>query len=406
MEFFEFVTPKEALQTIEANIDLKKKTEKINVTKGLDRVVAFDVLAAEDLPAFTKSTMDGYAIQAGDTFGASEQTPQTLDIIGEVEMGVRPNLELKAGQAVEIPTGGMLPDGADAVVMIERVETKADEVKVYTSVSPGANIVRKGSDILQGEVVVSAGHCLRPQDIGALAGLGITEIEAYKKPKVGIISTGNELISLGEELNPSQTRDINTYSLTSLVEELGAIPIQGGIIEDSNKALKQAVDELAPQVDFLLISGGSSVGARDVTYEVLEELGTEDVLIHGIAIKPGKPTLFTMLDELPVYGLPGHPVSVMVTFNKFVAPYINQKMGVIKPPSTVKAEFSQNISSDPGREDYLRVTVEKENNNLIARPVRGESSLIMTMVEADGLVRVPLSREGLTAGEEVKVELF
>lgn len=406
MDFFELVTPKEAHQIIEANIELKKKTERIRVTEGLDRVAACDILTAEDLPAFTKSTMDGYAVQAEDTFGASEEQPQTLEVIGEVEMGVKPELKLGAGQAVEIPTGGMIPDGADSVVMVEKTEAKADKVRVYTSVSPGANIVQKGSDILQGETVVSAGHRLRPQDVGALAGLGIAEIEVYKKPKVGIISTGNELISLNDELKPGQTRDINTYSLTSLVEKVGAIPVQGGIIEDNAVALKQALVELTDEVDFLVISGGSSVGAKDVTYNVLEEVGTTDVLLHGIAIKPGKPTLFTMLDKLPIYGLPGHPVSVMVTFKKFVAPYIKRQMGIEELPSTVKAEFGQNISSDPGREDYLRVTLEEREAGLVAKPVCGESSLIMTMVEADGLVRVPLSREGLTAGEEVEVELF
>ena len=408
MEFFELITSVEARQIIEDNISSLQSNskEKIHITQALDRVTAENVMAPESLPAFTKSVMDGYAVKAEDTFGASEEKPQTLELIGEVRMGIEPIMKLEKGEAAKIPTGGMLSSGADAVVMVEDTLLEGERVQIFKPVSPGQNIVSKGSDIEAGQQLLPRNHQLRPQDIGALAGVGVEEILVYKKTKVGVISTGDELIPLENDLKLGQTRDINTYSLGSLIEELGAITVEGKIVEDEFASLKVAVESLVTEVDFLVISGGSSVGTRDVTYEVLDEIGDDGVLIHGVAVKPGKPTIFTMIDDVPVYGLPGHPVSVMVIFKKFVAPYIKKRMGVKNELNTVKAKFSQNLSSAPGREDYLRVKLEEDETGLVAKPVRGGSSLIMTMVEADGLVKVPLSKEGLVTGEEVEVELL
>ncbi|MCK8824404.1 molybdopterin molybdotransferase MoeA [Fuchsiella alkaliacetigena] len=406
MAFFELITPLKAREIIKSNIKSLQKTEGIKVTEALGRVTAEDILASEDLPAFTKSVMDGYALRAEDSFGASEEKPKTLELVGEVEMGAEPKVTVESGQAVKIPTGGMLPAGAEGVIMIEETALKGDKLTIYNSISPGENIVAQGSDIETGQVVLASEHRLRAQDIGMLAGLGIAEVSVYRRPKVGVISTGNELISLNEERHLGQTRDINTYSLCSLVEELGAIAVPGGIIEDNEESLKEAVINLVDQVDFIVVSGGSSVGVKDVTYTVLNELGDSEVLIHGIAIKPGKPTIFNLVEGVPAYGLPGHPVSAMVVFKKFVAPYIEAVMGGEQEKRHIEAEFSQNLSSDPGREDYIRVKLKKEATGWVAKPVQGESSLMMTMVAADGLVKVPWSKEGLAAGEVVRVELF
>jgi molybdopterin molybdotransferase len=407
MGFLEVITPIDAHQIIEDSIDhlSLRSIEKIEVTQSLDRVTANEVLAPEDLPAFTRSVMDGYALKAEDAFGVSEDKPKSLKIIGSVEMGIKPEMEVKNGEAVKIPTGGMLPLGADGVIMVEDTDFKDDKVKIYNSISPGENIVERGSDVEAGQVVLAEGHKLRSQDIGALAGLGIEEIDVYEKPKVGIISTGDELLPLGEELEPGEIRDINSYSLSSLVSESGGTSISSEIIEDNAESLKSAIERMAPRVDFLLISGGSSVGTKDLTYEVVDELSSEGVLIHGIAVKPGKPTIFAKIDDVAVYGLPGHPVSAMIVFKKFVAPYLKKRIGVNDIPHKIIAEFDQNVSSAPGREDYLRVKLEKREEGFIAKPVRGESSLIMTMVEADGLVKIPLFKEGLSK-EEVEVELF
>ncbi|SJZ34164.1 molybdopterin molybdotransferase MoeA [Selenihalanaerobacter shriftii] len=406
MDFFNLITSIEAHKIIQKKIGIYKAKENIDVTESLNRVLAEDVMAPEDLPAFTKSIMDGYALQGQDTFGVSEEKPQSLELIGKVEMGKEPTVTIESGQAANISTGGMMPSGANAVIMVEDTELKDNRVKIYSSVSPGENIIYKGSDIEAGQRVLPKNHQLRSQDIGALAGLGIKQVEVYKKLKVGIISTGDELIRLDEKLKLGQTRDINTYSLSSLIEQIGAVPVTTRIIKDDYQSLKAAIEKLRNEVDFILISGGSSVGTRDVTYEVLDELGSNGVLIHGVAVKPGKPTIFTMLEDTPIYGLPGHPVSVMVIFKKFVAPYIEEGLGIIDDKIKVKAKFNQNLSSAPGREDYLRVKLKEKDGNLLAIPVRGGSSLIMTMVEADGLVKIPLSREGLSVGEVVEVELF
>jgi len=413
---FEVSTPEEVIKLLKNNLNFKKiiqnNKEVINIKNALHRILSKEIIAPANLPGFNRSTMDGYAIRAEDSFGATESLPSYLKIMGEIKMGDRPDFKINPGEAVKISTGGMLPEGANAVMMVEYTE-KIDDTTIESrrSISPWENVVREDEDLKTGEIILKRGSRLRPQDIGVLAGIGKTNIQIYRKPKIAIISTGNEIIPAEGEPRIGQIRDINSYTLGACIEELGGVPVCRGIIKDEVILLKQEIKKTIKEdkVEAVIISGGSSVGVRDVTLEVLNRLGKPGVLIHGVSVKPGKPTILAIADNRPIFGLPGHPVSAMIIFDLFIRPLISWLQGGqcnYNSAKETEAELTCNMVSDSGREDYIRVFVYEKNKKFYAEPILGKSGLISTMVQASGLIKIGLNIEGLEKGSKVMVRLF
>jgi len=383
--------------------------EKVPVSKAFSRVLARDLTAPRDLPGFRRATMDGYAVMASSTFGASESSPAWLDIVGTILMGDIPDFSIKPGQAAKISTGGMLPEGADSVVMVEHSEL-IDElsVEIYKSVAPLQHVIDTSEDFAGDETVLSKGTFIRPQEEGLAAGLGFREIDAFRIPKVGIISTGDEIIPVEEEPGPGKIRDINSYTLSGFIRESHAIPIRYGIVKDDFSALKKAVEKALKETDMVLLSGGSSVGTRDFTVDVLSALQDTRILVHGMSVSPGKPTILAKAGQKPVWGLPGQVVSAMVVLKIVVIPFLNTLKGLGNQSKTIKipAKLSRNISSSQGRRDFVRVLLEKKDNELLAKPVLGKSGLIRTMIHADGLLEIGENVEGLEKNTMVDIILL
>jgi molybdopterin molybdotransferase len=353
--------------------------------------------------------MDGYAVNAASTFGASESGPAWLELKGTIAMGDIPDFELAPGQAARISTGGMLPAGADAVVMVEHTEAVDDQsIEIYKSVAPLQNVIDVTEDFAKGQTVIEKGHLMRPQEVGLAAGLGHARIRAYQVPRVGIISTGDEVIPVDKTPVPGRIRDINSYSLSALVVQAGGEPVRYGIVKDDPKALKLMCEKALAQTDMLLLSGGSSVGTRDYTVEVLSNLADTEILVHGISVSPGKPTILARSGHTPVWGLPGQVVSAMVVFQVVVTAFLHRLRGLSRPVLQVKtpARLSRNIASSQGRRDFVRVMLEQDGRELVARPILGKSGLIRTMVQADGLLEIGEHVEGLEKGSMVEIILL
>ncbi len=385
-------------------------TEHVPLEHAIDRILAEDIVSDADLPDFSKSIMDGYAVRASSTFGATESNPAYLDMIGAIAMGETPDVSVGRGQAVRIATGGMLPDGADSVVMIEHSEILDDtSIEVYRSVAPGQNILEQGEDIKKGVSILSKCQRIRPQETGLLAALGRQTVGVYKKPVVGIISTGDEVVPLDVKPAPGQIRDVNTHTLAGLVTKTGAIPLTFGIVKDDVGDLFEICKQAHSQSDMVLISGGSSVGTRDFTIDVLSAMSDSRILVHGISISPGKPTILAESQRKAVWGLPGHVVSAMVVYHIVVRPFIERIRGICAADSKkikLPAILNRNISSAPGRTDFIRVRLIKKNHGLFAEPILGKSGLIHTMLQADGLIEIGANTEGLDKGSDVEVILF
>jgi len=385
--------------------------EFVDLDEALDRVCSENVTAPEDLPAFPRATMDGYAVRAKDTFGATESLPAFFDVCGEVEMGKPAEVSVEQGRAARISTGGMLPSGADAVVMIEYCHPlDAHTIEITRAVSVLENVIQVGDDVSRGTVVLRAGRRLAPQDIGFCAGLGITGINVFKKPKIGIISAGDEIIPADQPVEPGKVRDINRYTLAAFCRRHGAVPYFYGICPDRFEPFRECVVQAVRESDAVLLSGGSSVGTRDLTLKVLESLSDFELLVHGVSIKPGKPTIIGSCSGKPVIGLPGQVSSAFVVAEILLTPLLNILSGRIGsrkiPRGFVEAELSRNLESGGGREDYVGVRLQEDKGRLTAEPVFGKSGLISTLVEADGLIRIPLNSEGVYAGQKVVVRLF
>jgi molybdopterin molybdotransferase len=382
-------------------------SEEISLDQALNRVLAESIIAKADLPSFTRSIVDGYAVRARDTFGASASLPSLLEIVGEVGMGETISFELSGGKAARIPTGGMLPAGADSVVMVEYTEELDQKsVAISRSVAPLENIIRPGDDFNAGQEVLQAGKQLRPQEIGLLAGLGQNKILVRARPKVAIISTGDEIVPIEKEPRLGELRDINSHSLAAMVESCGGVPLQLGLSPDHFSILREKCQEALDRADICLISGGSSVGSRDLTLDVLASFEGSEVLVHGVAISPGKPTLLVKVGEKGFWGLPGHVASAMVVFKVLVRPFMDYLRGVqlsLGEGRPVRAQLNRNVASKHGREDFVRVRITEKDSELIAEPIFGESALISTLVRAHGLVRIDRHTEGLYAGEIVEI---
>jgi molybdopterin molybdotransferase len=409
-EFLELVPPDDALQHWIAHLPAYAlDTELIDTSLALGRVTAEPVIASYPLPGFTRSAMDGYAVRAADTFGASDSLPAYLRLVGEVPMGATTDLALQAGECALIYTGGMLPNQADAVVMVEHTQSaRLGEVEIFHATAVDENLIRQGEDVTQGEQVIGQGVRLRPQEIGGLMALGITRVRVFRRLLVGLISSGDEVIPPAQELLPGQVRDVNSYSLGALVEQNGAIPVQYGIVPDRAEALRSTAKQALADCDLVLITAGSSASARDLTSQVIGELGKPGVLVHGVSVRPGKPTILAVCDGKAVVGLPGNPVSAMVIAILLVAPVLHKLAGISagSPPGMVMAQLSLNLSSQAGREDWVAVRLNYTAAGYQADPVFGKSNLIFTLVRADGLVRIPAAATGLSAGEMVEVRLI
>jgi molybdopterin molybdotransferase len=381
----------------------------VPTAEALGRVLAEDLRSPSDLPSFPRSTMDGFAVRAADTYGASEALPAYLTVVGEVFMGRQPETRVSIAQAARIATGGMIPDGADAVVMVENTqEVDSTTIEVVRPVAPGENVIRIGEDVSAGAPLLARGQVLRPQDLGGLLALGIVEVEVARRLRVAILGSGDEVVAPDQEPGPGQIRDINSYTLAALVRRAGHQPLVLGIAPDVYAELESLARRALELAEVVIISAGSSVSTRDMTAEVIASLGQPGVLVHGVSLKPGKPTILAVADGRPVFGLPGNPVSCMVTFDLFVAPALYRLSGCADRPlsQTQAARLTRNLASAPGREDYIQVRLERRDGELWAEPVFGKSNLIYTLVRSDGLVKIDLDKGGLSAGELVEVRLF
>jgi molybdopterin molybdotransferase len=408
-EMFTVLPPAEALTTLLDQLPGEIRVEEISTAEALDRAVAENLLAPSSLPSFPRCTMDGYAVRAEDTFGAGESLPAYLTVSGEAPMGRACPLTVGPGETVTVYTGAMLPTGADAVVMVERTQKLDDStIEVLRSVAPGENVLEVGEDVKEGAPLFEAGHLLRPQDLGGLTALGITNVRVAARPRVAIISTGDEVIPPDRNPAPGQIRDVNSYAIAALVSRSGGIPLLRGIIPDDYGSLLSAARSAMEMADVLVISAGSSVSTRDLTAGVINSLGTPGVLVHGIALRPGKPAILGVCDGKAVIGLPGNPVSAMVVADLFLGPLLRRMQGIGNPPPRrrVTAQLTHNLPSAPGREEYAQVTLTDRDGQLWAEPVFGKSNLIYTMIKSDGMVHVPLNSSGLYRGETVEVELF
>jgi len=382
------------------------ETEAVPLWESFGRVLAQDIVSDVDLPDFARATMDGYAVCAASTFGASEGTPAYLDVRGAVKMGQAPAFSVGPGGAAHIATGGMLPEGSDSVVMLEHTSAIDDTtIEVYKSVAPGQHCIEIGQDFSKNATILSKGQGLRPQETGLLAAFGYSKISVFKKPVVGIVSTGDEVVSIEEMPPPGKIRDINTYTLAGQIYASGGIPVSYGIVGDDYDSLRSKCSLAVSNSDMVLVSGGSSVGMRDLTVEVLDALTDARILFHGIPISPGKPTILAKVQNKAFWGLPGHVVSAMVVFARIVKPFMTHMGGrqIERPEPGVFARLTRNLPSAQGRVDYVRVKLTQRDKEWWAEPVLGKSALINTMVKADGLIEIDINSEGLDQGTEVAV---
>jgi len=408
--FFKVLAPQDALRLLLAVESVG--TELVPTIKARARVLAEDLYSAVDLPHFHRAAMDGYAVKAKDTFGASQSLPAYLKLAGVVEMGKEATQALNSGEAIRISTGGMMPPQADAVVMVEYTdETDAGLVEIHRGVSPAQNVIQIGDDIKKGELVFQRGRRLKAHDLGALTGVGISSLAVFKRPRVALISTGDEIVDADTEPRPGQVRNINQHSLAGLIEECGGDLKDWGVIRDDRGDLSKAIGEALEWGDLVLLSGGSSMGAKDIALETILSFPNSEFIFHGISIAPGKPTIFARACAKPIMGLPGYPVSALVIFDLFGAPLIRRLGGesadaLQRFSRTVRARLKTNIASQLGREDYVRVTLERQSDRLIATPLPSKSGAIFTLVKADGMVRIEMNQDGLEQEEEVEVILF
>ncbi|MDQ6943380.1 MAG: molybdopterin molybdotransferase MoeA [Candidatus Eremiobacteraeota bacterium] len=409
-ELFTVLPPGEAFASLGRVCSRIERTEIVALEAGLGRVLAEDFVARETLPSFARSTMDGYAVRAVDTHGASEQSPAYLRLVDDVPTGAVPAVAVGARQAVRTHTGAMIPPGADAVVMVEDTSLHGDEVEVLDAAAPGENVLTVGEDVLAGAVAIPAGRRLGAAELGGLAALGMTRIVVRARPRIAILSTGDEVVAAGATPGPAQVRDVNGTTVAAVVAQAGGVAVPLGIVPDDAAELERALRAALADADAVVLSAGSSVSVRDLTAQVVARLGAPGVLVHGIAIKPGKPTVLALCDGTPVVGLPGNPASALVVARRIVRPLVRLLGGErvdddgLGDERETSALLDVPLPSRPGREDFVPCTLARDAAGALhATPVFGASNLIFTLIRADALIAVPLDRSGLAAGETVRV---
>ena len=397
----------EARRIVFENMPVIDETETVGLHDAVGRVLAEDVIAQADVPPYSRSAVDGYAVRAEDTYGAGRYSPVKLKVLESVHAGEVPKKTVKKGEAIQIATGAMIPDGADAVVMVENTEIEGEYVLIFKPAYPGSDVSARGEDIKNGDVVLKAGERLSPAKVGAVSSLGITEIKVLRRPQVSVIPTGDEITAPGAELQEGKIYDINTYTLSSIARELGADVKTYPITPDRKEDIRKAIESALP-ADIILLSGGSSVGERDVIVDVLAELG--DVLFHGIQLKPGKPTVCGRITreydgnerKTMVFGMPGYPTSCLTNAYVLVAPLIKRLTGNRTPARVEKKSMSRRIVSTLGRHQIFTVRVEGE----VAHPAFKESGAITSMTDADGYIEIPANVDLVEKGEMVDVVFF
>ncbi len=407
--FRRLLTLEEAKRALAKYFEVKPLgIEEIPLLDAVNRVLAEDIVAEIDVPPFDRSTVDGYAIKAEDTFGADENKPVKLEICGIVNVGEKPEITVKRGMAAEITTGAPIPEGADAVVMVENTERKNREVYVYTAVAEGENIMKAGSDIKRGETVVEKGRVLGAREIGAIAAVGKAKVKVYKIPRIAILSTGAEITEPGEPLAPGKIYDINAYSLSAAVVESGGKPVYLGVFPDNASIVEKALRQALSVGDMVITSGGVSVGPKDVIPKTLSLLGKPGVVVCGIATKPGKPTTVAVVNGKPIFALPGHPTSALLIFHILVRPIIMRAAGRKNvDEAVVKAFTSTRLFPAKGRRTFITVKLKKDDARLVAEPAPpGSSGAITTLLKADGYLEIPENQQFIDANEEVTVHLF
>jgi molybdopterin molybdotransferase len=415
-EFLKLVPPREALTLLMQILPQSEISgEVVDLLHAVGRITIEEICAPHPLPTFSRSSMDGFAVRAVDTYGTSESMPGFLSLTGEVPMGVEAAFSLLPGQAAPIHTGGMLPGNADAVVMLEYTErTAKDQIAILRSVASGENVILLGEDVMEGQTVIPRGTEIRPAEVGGCMALGVMSIQVAKKPRIGIISSGDEIVPPAQEPGPGQVRDINSYSLAALVTESGGEPLLYGIVPDRLELIRRIAAKALSECQAVVFTAGSSASARDMTAEVVASLGAPGVIVHGVNIRPGKPTILGVCDGKAVIGLPGNPVSAMVIARIFVVPLIRRMLGVkeARPGKVCQARLTLNIPSQAGREDWIAVKLipsiphNVDEQGWMAEPIFAKSNLIFSLVSANGLIRIPADTTGLEAGEQVKVFLF
>ena len=400
----------EAKQILRQNFSPKAVgVERVSLSRAHDRVLAQDVVAPINIPPFDRSIVDGYAVKAADTFGASEEKPVSLRFCGQVAVGESPSVVVENGLAAEIATGAPLPEGADAVVMVEYTTRRGDKVLIHHPVSKGENMMAAGSDIRKGEKVLRKSQILASREIGVLAAIGLTEVTVYTRPKVAILTTGAEVVEPGKSLPPGKIYDINAHALSAAVLESGGEPINLGIIPDKRDRLKKALEEALHSADVVITSGGVSVGPKDLTPQIVNTLGKPGVIISGIAVKPGKPTTIAVVDGKPVFSLPGHPTSSLFMFIVFVRPILLKLAGRTEETiPKIKAVAATKMFPARGRRTFIMVNLTYDKTGtLFATPVpTGLSGAITTLAKADGFVKIPEKQQFVDAGTEIDVYLF
>ena len=409
--FRELISIEKAKRIILENIPSKPvKTENIPIYEAHRRVLAEDVVAPFDVPSFDRSIVDGYAVRAEDTFGAEEEKPIKLRLVGKVNVGETPSIAVNPMEAVEIATGAAVPEGANAIVMVEYASQEGNEVLIYRPVVEGENLMKAGDDIKRGEKILEEGEVLGPRKIGVLAALGHTEVKVYSRLKIAIISTGPEIVEPGKPLTPGKVYDINSYTVSAAVRELGAIPVNLGIVPDEEKEIEKAIKKALENADAVITSGGVSVGQKDLIPKVLARLGKPGILFCGTSIKPGKPTTFAVIDGKPIFSLPGQPTSALFAFIMLVRPALQRMAGIREERNlpTVEAYAGEKMFSARGRKTFITVNLKRDDSGrLIAYPVpKGLSGAITTLARAGGYVEIPENRQFIEFGEKVTVYLF
>lgn len=396
-------TPEEVLRLIETEFaPIGERTETVPLDAALGRVLAEDVCADEYVPDFDRSTVDGYALRASDTFGCSDAIPAILNLVGEVQMGEQTALTLPRGACAYVPTGGAIPAGADCMVMIEYTEDYGDgTIGILKPGAPGLNLIFRGDDVRPGQTVLHAGRVLTPPELGALAAIGRTEVPVRAPLRVAVLSTGDEIVPPSETPGPGQVRDVNAPMLSALLRQYGEEPVFYGIVSDDETQLRSAVSQAVSACDAVLLSGGSSAGVQDAACRIIGSLG--EVLFHGIAVKPGKPTILGRAGNTPIVGLPGHPVAAYFVSKWFVLPLLARLEGRSLKNHPVRAVLTENLGANHGRAQMTACTLSEQNGGLLASPIRSKSGLITQLAEADGYFMIDRDCEGLPKGAPVDV---
>jgi molybdopterin molybdotransferase len=389
-----------AKEIIDQHIQSITRTESVPIDDAVNRVLAEDLVAVMTVPPFNRAAMDGYAVKAKDTFGAGQFKPKVFKIVGEVHAGEKPDEKIKSGECLQISTGAVMPDGADSVMMVEDTEREGAQVKIFKSVTPSSNVGKMGEDIKEGAVVLKAGVLLDAGKVGVLASQGLVKVKVYEKPRIAVLPTGEEVVPVGKKLKPGQLYDINSHTISSLVSINGGTPVRIGIAGDKAEELRATIKQ-ALHSDIVVLSGGSSVGERDLLVDVIEGWG--EVLFHGVQVKPGKPTIFAIVEGKPLMGMPGYPTSCLINAYLFLMPAIRKMAHLpMRTGDTVKAKLSRRVPGSTGRRQFLTVKLVGDE----AVSVFKESGAITSIAEADGYIEIPENIDLLEKGETVTVTLF